>query len=892
MANRYWIGGTGNWTDTSHWSTSSGGGGGASVPTSSDDAIINAASSSGAMIVTFVAINPVAQSLTVSGNSFSVTFNKDPAISIVSAKIYGSMYLNNVTNGSNVEFVVMGTGTITQTGSTGGSSLRIKVGDLTGGNVTLASSLVANDIAVLNGSFNSAGYTINSGQIQVGSSATVSGDFTNSSITVGNWNVFGAGATTLITTNATLTVNGGFRGGSKSYSSVVLSTTATASITGSATISSLSVSVPGKTLSFTPGSVITVTTFTALNGSFSNSLRLRSSSPGSTYTLSSPSGTINGQYLDIQDSIATGGATFNAIASTNSGNNTGWNFVGPYFPVASFTQSSTGGIRPLTVNFTDTSSGPPTSWLWNFGDGTTSTSQNPSKTYSSAGTYTVSLQATNSLGSNTVTKTNLITTTVETFNRSATGTIIDSGIVTRTLRAFRLAQGTIVNSGSVSGVVLRDPQGIEEKRYLYKVYDEDDSYIETWSDVVDLPEFTHEINELGSTMTVTLARNSDSLGITTSPLLTEAGTNLTTDSGDNILVTTESRNQVGEGSSVQHNNRVDVIVFYGEVDPLLTENGMDILTESGEQILATTGAPNGRRIFTGFISEINSRYGNTETTVVQLSSYGFDLNQFVLTNVSDETTVTFNTTDPSVIAQDVMDRFEVVSSAVQTSYTHRTSTSISLSGTVVSYTFKVNSFGDVMKKILELLPSNWYFYVGLGDNTIYFRERASTPSHTFFLGKHIKALDLKSSILDVNNDVYFTGGGDPALFIRTTETPAPRTRRGLALYSDSRVTVEASAQIISDGTIEEDNKIKYRSTIEILTKVYDIESIEVGDVIAFRNFGNFVDALSMQVVGRSYTPDVVQLQLDTKPPTVNKRLSDIQRNLVVSDNQNVPIEPT
>jgi hypothetical protein len=37
MANRYWVGGTGNWSDTAHWSTSNGGSGGAAVPTSSDN---------------------------------------------------------------------------------------------------------------------------------------------------------------------------------------------------------------------------------------------------------------------------------------------------------------------------------------------------------------------------------------------------------------------------------------------------------------------------------------------------------------------------------------------------------------------------------------------------------------------------------------------------------------------------------------------------------------------------------------------------------------------------------------------------------------------------------------------------------------------------------------
>src|SRR6266576_1682339 len=48
MANKYWIGGNGNWSSTAHWSLSSGGSGGAAVPSSSDDVFLDANSFSGA----------------------------------------------------------------------------------------------------------------------------------------------------------------------------------------------------------------------------------------------------------------------------------------------------------------------------------------------------------------------------------------------------------------------------------------------------------------------------------------------------------------------------------------------------------------------------------------------------------------------------------------------------------------------------------------------------------------------------------------------------------------------------------------------------------------------------------------------------------------------------
>jgi len=84
---------------------------------------------------------------------------------------------------------------------------------------------------------------------------------------------------------------------------------------------------------------------------------------------------------------------------------------GPQPPVADFSGSPTSGNAPLTVNFTDLSTNNPTSWDWDFGDGGSSTAQNPSHEYTSAGDYTVSLTATNSAGQDTETKTDYISVT-------------------------------------------------------------------------------------------------------------------------------------------------------------------------------------------------------------------------------------------------------------------------------------------------------------------------------------------------------------------------------------------------------------------------------------------------------------------------------------------------
>ena len=76
----------------------------------------------------------------------------------------------------------------------------------------------------------------------------------------------------------------------------------------------------------------------------------------------------------------------------------------PAPPVASFTASASDGTAPLAVTFTDTSTGAPTSWAWDFEDDGTvdSTAQNPSFTYTDPGSYSVRLTVTNDGGSDTL----------------------------------------------------------------------------------------------------------------------------------------------------------------------------------------------------------------------------------------------------------------------------------------------------------------------------------------------------------------------------------------------------------------------------------------------------------------------------------------------------------
>lgn len=80
-------------------------------------------------------------------------------------------------------------------------------------------------------------------------------------------------------------------------------------------------------------------------------------------------------------------------------------------PIADFSASPLSGFAPLNVVFTDQSTGVVESRTWVFGDGGSSAVTHPARTYFNPGTYTVSLTATNSAGSNTKTRPDYITVT-------------------------------------------------------------------------------------------------------------------------------------------------------------------------------------------------------------------------------------------------------------------------------------------------------------------------------------------------------------------------------------------------------------------------------------------------------------------------------------------------
>lgn len=281
-----------------------------------------------------------------------------------------------------------------------------------------------------------------------------------------------------------------------------------------------------------------------------------------------------------------------------------------------------------------------------------------------------------------------------------------------------------------------------------------------------------------------------------------------------------------------------------------------------------------------------SVYYNTNDTGL-VNDTGSDI-AFILYEAGGETTVPFLSKDPSQILRSIVDFARDRGANI-----NYTNDSIEVTGTLVSYTFQTNTVKEAIEKVLELCPSGWYYYYDFGTDTIYLKERSSTPDRWIRKGQTGVNGKIVKTIEQVVNDVLFSGGGDPSLYVREYEAPVAGTRRGLKKLSDNRVTDGATADIITGSEIDLYRNPLYAGDVTITEDgTFYLEDVAVGEVIGFIGYGSLVDAIEVQSVSKDYKPDSMPLTLTYNVPRVNKRVEDIKRNLQVLENKDNPAEPS
>ena len=137
--------------------------------------------------------------------------------------------------------------------------------------------------------------------------------------------------------------------------------------------------------------------------------------PGATTTLNLPAGIVLNQPLRLRVVADAIGNTAGPCANPVSGQAEDYTVVvraNTRPPAVDFRSNYVAGSCVNPVQFTDLSTNLPTAWRWDFGDGSTSTLQNPAHQYAAAGSYNVTLAATNTYGTASVTRLNAVSVQV------------------------------------------------------------------------------------------------------------------------------------------------------------------------------------------------------------------------------------------------------------------------------------------------------------------------------------------------------------------------------------------------------------------------------------------------------------------------------------------------
>lgn len=325
----------------------------------------------------------------------------------------------------------------------------------------------------------------------------------------------------------------------------------------------------------------------------------------------------------------------------------------------------------------------------------------------------------------------------------------------------------------------------------------------------------------------------------------------------------------------------------------------------GEKRAYTFDNETAYRYYRVYISANNS---STGTGLFRLSE--IELMEGVAFSKDGATSVKYTNKDVSNILKDVLDKFTSVGGLLD--YGVGT---VDTSGSLVSYQFNTSTLQEVMQKIAEMAPEDWYFRIG-ADDLVYFKQKLATPTHKFYIGRNVKYYKQEKRLENIVNYIYFKGKD----FFKKYSNTGSESAYGR--YSekiiDERVTNVATADTIADTILSRMATPEIRIIIDVTdsnnedSKGYDIESIKVGDTCRIFNAttkgDNLWDSIVwdvdswdfditnsagviLQIQKIEYHPDYVRLEISNRQPDVARRIEDINRNLIDSLTVNNPVVP-
>lgn len=304
--------------------------------------------------------------------------------------------------------------------------------------------------------------------------------------------------------------------------------------------------------------------------------------------------------------------------------------------------------------------------------------------------------------------------------------------------------------------------------------------------------------------------------------------------------------------SIQAGNDKGMSVYYNDPSSISTGDGYE----------SSYGGGSGGGLWTNYLGS---------------NGHSFDL-YFKTYYSSGATSSPFSSQDPAAIVRTIMDSY--ISRGGLVTYT---TPSIINAGTSRSYTFSVNTILEGIKKMASLAPANYYWFVNPGTNVLTFKQVNTTADYTFKNGVDIVDLEIESTIENLKNIVYFTGGPTAGvnLFLKLTDTVSINRgdRVGIERLTDNRVTITDTGSAIAQSYLDENSDEQYLTNVSILDNPFDTSVLLPGVTIGFEGFGTMVDALILEIVRVTKNPDGVDLAVGVLPRRATTLVENLRRQL-------------
>ncbi len=278
-------------------------------------------------------------------------------------------------------------------------------------------------------------------------------------------------------------------------------------------------------------------------------------------------------------------------------------------------------------------------------------------------------------------------------------------------------------------------------------------------------------------------------------------------------------------------------------------------------------------IYSGYISMVEGNIENrNEGVKVHLLGY---ITMLSLDFLKDGTTTTqtFTTIDIGTIMLDIINFYKTNNPETKI---NASTTSIPTVGVTASYTFKRATYQDAIDKVRSLAPANYYFYID-ENNTVNFKPRPTTPTHTFTLGRHFSNIHVQRGVEKIKNSLLLwnglTSGGIYKLY-EDSNSIALYGRRSTKI-DDYGLTDSTTADALAATFLDENKDPEIVISVSISDNQenvsgfgYDIETIQPGNTCQFIGFTDGFRSKYLQdnmlITEVIYYTDHVELTIDPR----------------------------